>query len=197
MVGSCPPTPTIVGIGIIDDIDKKVSSNFKKGGNSIYLIGNTEREFGGSLYYRILGIDGGIAPKMDPQNLINYSNALLDSMQKGIVKSCHDLSEGGLAVAIAEMTFGSDYGVEVELPVFKDMRADEFLFSESNTRWVVEVNGDKEFESLFNKNKVPFMKIGKIVGNRLMIKQDGVKIVDASVDKLRDKWKNAIWEHMG
>jgi len=197
MVGSCPPTPTIVGIGIIDDIDKKVSSNFKKEGDSIYLIGNTKREFGGSLYYRILGIDGGIAPKMDPEKLINFSKVLLDSMQKGIVKSCHDLSEGGLAVAIAEMAFGSDYGAEIELPIIKDMRADEFIFSESNTRWVVEVKDDKEFESLFTKNKVPFIRIGKISGKNLMIKQNGVKIVDAPVEKLRDKWKNAIWEHMG
>jgi len=197
MVGSCPPTPTIVGIGIIDDIDKKVSSNFKKEQNSIYLIGNTEREFGGSLYYRIIGINGGIAPKMNPENLIHFSNILLDSMQKGIVKSCHDLSEGGLAVAIAEMAFGSDYGTEIELPIIKGMRADEFIFSESNTRWVVEVKDEKEFESLFNKNNVPFIKIGKVSGKKLVIKQNGNIIIDAPIGKLRDKWKNAIWEHMG
>jgi len=197
MIGSCPPTPTIVGIGIIDDVDKKVSSNFKKEENSIYLIGNTEREFGGSLYYRILGIDGGIAPKMNPENLVQFSKILLDSMQKDIVKSCHDLSEGGLAVAIAEMAFGSDYGAEIELPIIKGMRADEFIFSESNTRWIVEVKDNKEFEFVFNKNKVPFIKIGKVSGRKLRIKQNGNTIIDAPVEKLRDKWKNAIWEHMG
>ncbi|KYC51016.1 MAG: phosphoribosylformylglycinamidine synthase II [Candidatus Methanofastidiosum methylothiophilum] len=197
MIGSCPPTPTIVGIGIIDDVDHKISSNLKKKGNSIYLIGNTEREFGGSLYYRIIGVDGGIAPKMNPQNLINYSNSLLDAMKKGIIKSCHDLSEGGLAVAIAEMTFGSEFGVQIELPLLKEMRADEFLFSESNTRWVVEVEDEKSFESIFNKNKVPFIKIGKVSGSNLTIKQNGVTIIDVSIEELREKWKNAIWEHMG
>ena len=109
MTGSCPPTPTIVGIGIIDNVDKKITSNFKKEGNSIYLIGNTNREFGGSLYYRLLGINGGISPKMNPENLMNYSKTLLSCMESGIVVSCHDLSEGGLAVAIAEMSCGSDF----------------------------------------------------------------------------------------
>ncbi len=197
MIGSCPPTPTIVGIGIIEDINKKITSNLKKEGNSLYIIGKTEREFGGSLYYRILGIDGGIAPKMDPQNLLNYSKTLLNSMENGITVSCHDISEGGIAVAVAEMTFGSDYGVELELPNIKTMRPDEFIFSESNSRWVVEVSNDKEFESLLNKNKVPFMKIGKIKGSKFLLKQNGIKIIDITVDKLRDKWKNAIWERMG
>lgn len=197
MIGSCPPTPTILGIGIIDDIDQKITSNFKKEGNSIYLIGKTEREFGGSLYYRVLGIKGGISPKMNPKNLINYSNTLLESMKNGIVKSCHDLSEGGLVIAISEMAFGSDYGAEISLPVFENMRADEFIFSESNTRWIVEIENDKEFEEILIKNKTPFMKIGKISGKKLKIIQSGETLIDIPIENLRDKWKNAIWEHMG
>ncbi len=197
MTGSCPPTPTIVGIGIIDDVDKKITSNFKKEGNSIYLIGNTNREFGGSLYYRLLGINGGISPKMNPENLMNYSKTLLSCMESGIVVSCHDLSEGGLAVAIAEMSFGSDFGASIDLPVLKNMRADEFIFSESNTRWVVEVKNDDRFESILRNANVPFLKLGKVKGNRIEMKQNGVKIIDASVEKLREKWKNVIWEHLG
>ena len=107
------------------------------------------------------------------------------------------MSEGGLAVAVAEMSFGSNYGAEIELPIIKDMRADEFIFSESNTRWVVEVENDKEFESLLNENKVPFMKLGRVAGSKFQIKQNGIKIIDSSVERLREKWKNAIWEHMG
>jgi len=197
MTGSCPPTPTIVGIGIIDDVDKKITSNFKKEGNSIYLIGNTNREFGGSLYYRLLGINGGISPKMNPENLMNYSKTLLSCMESGIIVSCHDLSEGGLAVAIAEMSFGSDFGASIDLPVLKNMRADEFIFSESNTRWVVEVKNDDRFESILRNANVPFLKLGKVKGNRIEMKQNGVKIIDASVEKLREKWKNVIWEHLG
>jgi len=197
MTGSCPPTPTIVGIGIIDNVDKKITSNFKKEGNSIYLIGNTNREFGGSLYYRLLGINGGISPKMNPENLMNYSKTLLSCMESGIIVSCHDLSEGGLAVAIAEMSFGSDFGASIDLPVLKNMRADEFIFSESNTRWVVEVKNDDRFESILRNANVPFLKLGKVKGNRIEMKQNGVKIIDASVEKLREKWKNVIWEHLG
>jgi len=197
MTGSCPPTPTIVGIGIIDDVDKKITSNFKKEGNLIYLIGNTNREFGGSLYYRLLGINGGISPKMNPENLMNYSKTLLSCMESGIIVSCHDLSEGGLAVAIAEMSFGSDFGASIDLPVLKNMRADEFIFSESNTRWVVEVKNDDRFESILRNANVPFLKLGKVKGNRIEMKQNGVKIIDASVEKLREKWKNVIWEHLG
>lgn len=197
MTGSCPPTPTIVGIGIIDNVDKKITSNFKKEGNSIYLIGNTNREFGGSLYYRLLGINGGISPKMNPENLMNYSKTLLSCMESGIVVSCHDLSEGGLAVAIAEMSFGSDFGASIDLPILNNMRADEFIFSESNTRWVVEVKNDDRFESILRNANVPFLKLGKVSGNRIEMKQNGVKIINAPVEKLREKWKNVIWEHLG
>ena len=197
MTGSCPPTPTIVGIGIIDNVDKKITSNFKKEGNSIYLIGNTNREFGGSLYYRLLGINGGISPKMNPENLMNYSKTLLSCMESGIVVSCHDLSEGGLAVAIAEMSFGSDFGASIDLPILNNMRADEFIFSESNTRWVVEVKNDDRFESILRNANVPFLKLGKVSGNRIEMKQSGVKIINAPVEKLREKWKNVIWEHLG
>ncbi len=197
VIGSCPPTPTILCVGIIDDINKKITSNFKKEGNSIYLVGKTEREFGGSLYYRVLGIKDGIAPKMNPKNLVNYSNALLESMKDGIIKSCHDLSEGGLAVAVAEMTFGSDYGAELDLPLIQDMRADEFIFSESNSRWVIEIENDEKFEDFLKKNRIPFMRIGKISGKDLKITQKGETLVDVPIETLRNKWKNAIWNHMG
>lgn len=118
-------------------------------------------------------------------------------MESGIIVSCHDLSEGGLAVAIAEMSFGSDFGASIDLPVLKNMRADEFIFSESNTRWVVEVKNDDRFESILRNANVPFLKLGKVKGNRIEMKQNGVKIIDASVEKLREKWKNVIWEHLG
>ncbi|MEM5824160.1 MAG: phosphoribosylformylglycinamidine synthase subunit PurL [Archaeoglobaceae archaeon] len=131
-----PPTPTLLGIGIVDEI-AFVNDCFFKGG-AVVLVGETKREFGGSLYSKIMGFENYEVPKTSPEKLKNYSKALLEAFKKFKVSACHDVSEGGVAVAIAEMCFGLDIG-------FLANRNFDFvdLFSESNTRWIVEVKEDK------------------------------------------------------
>jgi phosphoribosylformylglycinamidine synthase len=198
---SVPPTPEIMGIGIVPDIRKCVTSDFKSEKNPIYLVGKeTEKEMGGSEYYNIMKIDGGIVPKTDIKTLKNCMKGILSTIDKKYIASCHDVSEGGIGVCLSEMTIGGDIGCEVDLSkIGKDLRYDFKLFSESNTRWIVEVKKERQndFEKLLKENDTPFFKIGETIGDKLVIKDNKNTIIDLKVNVLRDHWRNAIWNIMG
>ena len=198
---SVPPTPEIMGIGIVKDIRKCVTSDFKKEGNFVYLVGkNTEKEMGGSEYYKVMNVDGGIVPRTDIKLLKKCMNGVLSAIEKGLVASCHDISEGGIGVCLSEMAIGGDIGADVDLSkISKDLRPDFKLFSESNTRWIVEVKKEKQnvFEKLLKDSNVPFDKIGETKGKNVVIKDNSATVVDIDVDILRKIWKNAIYDIMG
>ena len=195
-----PPTPEIMGVGIAKDLRKCVTTDFKSEGNPIYLIGKqTEKEMGGSEYYRIMNLEGDSVPKTDIKFLKTAMSDVLNAIEKGFVSACHDVSEGGIGVCLSEMCIGGDVGAVVDITkVAKELRSDFKLFSESNTRWIVEVKKDKkkQFEEVFKKHKTPFVKIGEVKGNNLIIK-DNSKIVDLKVDGLRQCWSKPIWDIMG
>ncbi len=198
---SVPPTPQIMGVGIVPDVRKCVTSNFKKQSNLIYLVGKeTDKEMGGSEYYNVINVDGGVVPKTDINILKNCMKALLMTIDKKLIVSCHDISEGGLGVCISEMCIGGDIGAQINLSnVSKNLRSDFKLFSESNTRWVVEVEKEKRktFEKTLKENKTPFVKIGEIKSDKIVIEDNGKKIIDQKISNLRDIWKNTIWDIMG
>ncbi|MBN1281207.1 MAG: phosphoribosylformylglycinamidine synthase subunit PurL [Candidatus Thermoplasmatota archaeon] len=196
-----PPTPEIFGVGIVEDIRTCVTSDLKTEGNLLYLVGKpTEKELGGSEYYNLMKIEGGIVPRTDPKVLQQCSNGLLACMKKGYVAACHDVSEGGLAVCLAEMAIGGDLGAVVDITgVGAGMRTDLKLFSESNTRWVVEVHNEKQtdFEKVLKKEHVPFVVLGKTTGNHLSVQDNKKTVVDLGVDVLRECWQTPIWKVMG
>jgi len=196
-----PPTPEIFAVGILDDIRTCVTSDFKTDGNPVYLVGKqTEKELGGSEYYSIMKKEGGIVPKTDPEILKHCMNGLLASMRKQYIASCHDLSEGGLGVCLAEMAIGGDMGAVIDVSKMStDLRTDVKIFSESNTRWVVEVKKDKQthFENQLQRDHVRFIALGTIKGKNLVIKDEKKTVVDLKVDVLRDCWRKPIWELMG
>jgi len=198
---SVPPTPEIMGIGIVPDIRKCVTSDFKSEGNPIYLIGKeTDKEMGGSEYYNIMNIDGGSVPKSDVKILKNCMSGILSTIEKETIASCHDISEGGLGVCISEMCIGGNLGCEIDITnIGKDLQSDIKLFSESNTRWIIEVKKDNidKFEKTLKKFKTPFVKIGQISKNRLIIHDNKRIIINQKIDALQDIWKNAIWNFMG
>jgi len=198
---SVPPTPEIMGIGLVKDIRKCVTSDFKKTDNPIYLVGKeTEKEMGGSEYYSIMNTDGGIVPKTDIKLLKNCMEGVLSVIEKEFIASCHDVSEGGIGVCISEMAIGGNIGANIDLSkVNKDLRSDFKLFSESNTRWIIEVKKDKvkEFEKTLDSFKTPYVKIGQTKKANLLIKDDDCKIIDQKINTLLDIWKNAIWTIMG
>jgi phosphoribosylformylglycinamidine synthase len=196
-----PPTPEIFAVGIVDDIRTCITSDFKVEGNLVYLVGKpTEKELGGSEYYHMMKIEGGIVPKTDPENLRHSMKGLLAAMKKQYVAACHDISEGGLGACLAEMAIGGDIGATIDISdVSKELRTDFKVFSESNTRWVVEIKKDAqtEFEKQLKKDHVIFLRLGTIKGDHLIIKDEGKTVVDLHVDVLRECWCRPIWDFMG
>ena len=193
---SIPPTPAILGIGICEDIRECVTVDLKEAGNILYLIGDTKKELGGSEYYKLRGVEGGIVPRTDPKVLKRSMVALLDTMKAGLVASCHDISEGGLAVAVCEMSMGGDSGVYIDIgAVNPELRSDYKLFSESNTRWVVEVPKAEvgRFEALMATHGVCIIEIGTVIKDkRVSISDNGTELVDISIDAVRAAWGNHL-----
>ncbi len=196
-----PPTPEILGIGIASDIRKCITVDFKKENNPLYLVGKkTEKEMGGSEYYKILDVDGGVVPRSDIGLLKNCMNGILSAIEQQLIASCHDVSEGGLAVCLSEMIIGGDLGAAVDVSeIAPDLRTDFKLFSESNTRWVVEVNKEKQqdFEKTLKRENTSFQLIGETKGKKLVIQNGGKTVIDLDIYVLRDQWKNPIWDVMG
>ncbi|MEM6776632.1 MAG: phosphoribosylformylglycinamidine synthase subunit PurL [Planctomycetota bacterium] len=138
-----PPTLLISAMGQIDDIGDAVTMDLKAAGNALYLVGTTRSELGGSHFTLVHQLAGGDVPKVDATTAKRTFDAVHQAMKRRWVRSCHDLSEGGLAVALAEMSIASGLGMDVDMTA-ESMTATEWLFSESNTRFIVEVTPENE-----------------------------------------------------
>lgn len=196
-LGPVTPTLLVTAIGIIPDVRLAVSVDVKEPGDLIYIVGQTFNELGGSEYYRLKGFIGKSVPKVRPALAKKTFRTVTRAIDFGLVKACHDLSEGGLGVAAAEMAFAGGCGLELDLRKVpgKALKRDDFiLFSESNSRFLVEVSekAKKEFEALM-KGKV-CAQIGKVTENpRLRIKGlNGEIVVDASLEDLLASWKRTL-----
>ncbi len=190
-LGPSPPTPVILGVGIVDDLRRCVTSDLKREGNPLFLVGRTANEFGGSEYFRLRKRSGGTVPGTDPLQLRASMDHLLDAMAARTVAACHDLSHGGLAVAAAEMALGGDLGADLDTETMDPARWDIQLFSESNGRWLVEAaRGQEEaFEHLMEG--VPVAFVGKVGGRSLRIK-NGRKRLSVPLPAMRKAWSEAI-----
>jgi len=197
---SIPVTPTllITAIGIIPDIRKTVSADVKSPGNLIYIVGQTYHELGGSEYYRLRGFTGKTVPKVRAAQAKRTINSLVKAVDSGYVKSCHDLSEGGLAVAAAEMAFSGGYGIQLDLrsvPKARDMKRNDYvLFSESNSRFLVEVpeKRGEDFEALMGKNICSV--VGRVDKNKRLSVYglNGEGVFNVSLSRLRNAWKSTF-----
>jgi len=181
------PTILISGIGIIEDVNKAITQSIKSPGNPIYIIGSTYPESGGSLLYRILGMEGGEEPSIHPREAIKLYKRLHRAIRDGIVISCHDCSEGGIAVALAEVCFGTRFGIRVSLdnvPVLGVQDPASILFSESNSRFIVEVDRKKrdEFEEILQG--ISFGKIGEVILERELVIEDLITIPIARLEAI-------------
>ena len=117
-----PCSLLISAMGQIDDASKAITMDFKQSGNAIYLVGSTREELGGSHAAMVLKKSGGHVPKVDPAIAMESYRKLHAAIDRGLVVSCHDLSEGGLAVAIAEMAFAGELGAELDLTQMRNSR---------------------------------------------------------------------------
>ncbi|MBN1807045.1 MAG: phosphoribosylformylglycinamidine synthase subunit PurL [Sedimentisphaerales bacterium] len=192
---SIPSTLLISAISIVDDINKCITMDAKKASNLIFMVGETKNELGGSHYYKINGHLGANVPKLDLKTAPKIAQKISEVVAKGLVVSCHDCSEGGLAVALAEMAFAGGLGIEAglrTLPKSKDCtRADTQLFSESNSRYVVEIEPDKYDAFAKMMLNLPFGQIGKVTQEKkLVIKdEDDKTVIESDIDSLKQAWQ--------
>jgi phosphoribosylformylglycinamidine synthase len=195
---SIPSTLLISAISIVDDVNKCVTMDAKKASNLLFVVGETKNELGGSHYYRVHGQLGAHVPKVNLEAAPKVAARTADAIAKGLVVSCHDCSEGGLAVALAEMAFAGGLGIEADLrglPRSRDCsRVDAQLFSESNSRYVVEVepeNYDAFARLMLN---LPFGQIGKVIENKtLTVKSDGGDtVIELDIDSLKQAWQEPL-----
>ena len=193
-----PPTLLISAMAVTDDVNKVVSMDCKQAGDLIYIVGATYKELGGSHYYATHGYVGNSVPKVYPEKGKTLMNALSGAMKKGLVKACHDLSEGGIGAAAAEMAFAGGLGMTVNLknvPLAESIERDDFiLFSESNTRFLVEVApGDrKDFENALSG--VACAEIGRVMKDKKLEVHDrhGKIVLSAPIAELKEAWQKPL-----
>ncbi|MBN1677229.1 MAG: phosphoribosylformylglycinamidine synthase subunit PurL [Candidatus Thermoplasmatota archaeon] len=193
--GSVLPTPTLLGCGIVRDIRKCVTSDLKREGNTIAFIGSTGPEMGASEYYRLVRKRSLRVPDVDIPALRAGMDVVLKGIERSAIVSCHDVSDGGLAVALAEMCIGGDVGAEIDISRMERLRSDVRLFSESNTRWVVELKKGKE-KLLPKDRKVRSVRLGTVGGTALRISANK-RLIDAEVDKLSAAFNGTLWRLLG
>ncbi len=193
-----PSTLLISAIGIVDDVNTCVTMDVKKAGNLIFVVGLTRNELGGSHFYKIHGCLGANVPKVNAAVATETVARIHRAIQHGLIVSCHDCSEGGLPVALAEMAFAGGLGIEADLrglPCDPDCTTDASrLFSESNSRFVVEVEPDMYDSFARLMLNLPFGQVGTVVDHkRLLIRTtDGKPIVDAELEGLKKAWREPL-----
>ena len=187
------PTPVVGMVGLIQSRRHITTQDFKEEGDLIFLLGETRAELGGSeLQQVITGRIAGRPPAIDLEKEKRLQDAVLEAIRRGWVSSAHDLSEGGLAVALAESCIGGGRGAEID--VRTDLSAIAFLFSESQSRVLLSASPDaaEELEHFLRERGVPFERIGRVTEGRLRVRLNGREVIDAGVGELSDVWEGAI-----
>jgi phosphoribosylformylglycinamidine synthase len=202
-----PPSLLISAMGQVADVSKCVTMDLKRPGNFLYLVGETKNELGGSHFALVNNLGGGQVPTVDPARAKATFAALHRAMDAGLVAACHDLSEGGLAVAIAEMAFAGGHGADINLlhlaPSTMESRLSATpslslvmqLFSESNTRFLCEVSDDHadEFQALFG-SVAPCSLVGVVRDDpRLIISSpDASALINVTIHELKEAWQRPL-----
>ncbi|GIW92345.1 MAG: phosphoribosylformylglycinamidine synthase subunit PurL [Pirellulaceae bacterium] len=206
---SIPGTLLISAIGIVPDVRRCVTIDVKQPGNHIFLVGHTGWEWAGTHFCLVHGLRGGRPPTVEPRRARRIFLAVFRAIRDGLVRACHDLSEGGLAVAAAEMAFAGGWGVELTLPdpacaVAPIAVADPvddpdqwdamWLFAESNSRFLCEVPPGSRDAFLATVQGVPVVELGKVQSHdRLVIRnQAGKVLIDAPLGDLKHSWQSPL-----
>ncbi|MBN2427025.1 MAG: phosphoribosylformylglycinamidine synthase [Deltaproteobacteria bacterium] len=191
---SIPPTVLFSVIGKINDVRRAVSMDVKQAGDLVYLLGRTRPELGGSEYYDLCGFLGRSVPEVDAAYARNLFTLINRAQQEGLIASCHDLSDGGLGVALAESAFAGGLGLEIDLggiTAAEAMRDDLLLFSETPSRFLVTVRPEnhRRFESLFSRTDVS--EIGNVLSNsHFIIKgRNGEALIRSDIHTLKQAWQ--------
>jgi len=194
---SIPGTLLISALSILDDWRKTITAPFKQAENLIYIVGFTKPELGASEYFRAQEIKQGLVPKVNREKAKSIFDKLSQAIGKGLVLSCHDLSEGGLSVCLSEMCIGSDLGANIFLadaPSVEGTLDYEILFSESPSRFVVEVKKDKKDAFEKELKDITFGLIGCVSSDKELkvYGKDSKPIIDLSLKDIYQSWMNTF-----
>ncbi|SDF51874.1 phosphoribosylformylglycinamidine synthase subunit II [Fontibacillus panacisegetis] len=191
--GAIYPTPVVGMVGLVHDTEHITTQGFKTEGDAILLLGDTFAELGGSEFQAIVhGVTEGRPPQLDLNTERKLLDTVLAAIQNGYVHSAHDLSEGGLAVALAESCISGGLGANVQLNT--NLRNDALLFSESQSRILLSASADKakELEDFIASRGVPVQVIGQVQGQNLDIQINGAKALSKTVSGLKQVWEDVI-----
>jgi phosphoribosylformylglycinamidine synthase len=194
---SIPPTLLVTAVGEVEDSNQAITMDAKKAGDAVYLLGTTFDDLGKSHYFDMLGLSGGSVPKLrDPESTIDSYKWLHRAVKSSLVASCHDLSDGGLAVAAAEVAFSGGLGISLNLQkVAADgvTRDDSLLFSESPGRILITVPAENRaaFETIMGG---AVSEIGTVEEDQVLkiTGLDGSEIINAGNTELKDAWQKTL-----
>jgi len=192
---SIHPTPVLGIVGVIDDVRKAVSPGFKGPGDAVVLLGATKDELGGSEYLRLVhGIEAGPPPAIDLDREKRVQDFCLEAIGAGLVRSAHDLSEGGLAVALAECAFHGRDGVGCDVDLGGALRADVLAFAESQSRIVLTCRGSKTNRLLEAAEKAGLdaAVLGRTGGRHIVLRCGGRDIIRVGVAEAFRRWKDSL-----
>jgi phosphoribosylformylglycinamidine synthase len=184
------PTPVIGVVGLIEDASKALSSWFKEERDAAYLLGTTGEDLGGSEYLKLIHARvAGRPPRLDLVAEKKLHALMAEAAAAGTLRSAHDASDGGLAVALAECTFrGEEPGLGASLDLPAGLRDDVVLFSETPSRMVVTTRHEGALQALAARHGVPCVHLGTVGGERLALTSGGRTLVDLPVARLHEAW---------
>ncbi|WP_455477611.1 phosphoribosylformylglycinamidine synthase subunit PurL [Bartonella sp. B41] len=188
-----PPTPTIAGVGILDDWSKMVTIDGMQNSDIIVLVGSCGSHLGQSIYaHNIINIDTGAPPPVDLQIEKKHGKFVRESINRNFIRAAHDLSDGGLAIALAEMVIKAGKGIKVELSNKSPHHAE--LFGEDQGRYLLAIKPDMldSFKEFAQTNKINVMELGKVEGDALDIKD----VLNFSISKLTHTYESWFPEFM-
>jgi len=188
---SVPPTILYSMAAGIDDVRRTVTAEFKQAGDLVYLVGHTYDELGASEFYQLFDELGANVPRVRKEEAKRIFLKMMQANEQRLIVSAHDISDGGLAVALAESAFGGNYGVDVDLP---DTGIGEvaMLYSESPSRFVVSVapENKENFEAIMEDDAFFLGKVSK--NAKMLVRKDEREIIDILLDDLLATWKMGL-----
>jgi phosphoribosylformylglycinamidine synthase II/phosphoribosylformylglycinamidine synthase I len=196
-----PGTLLISAVGVVPDLSKTVTMDFKKAGNAIFVLGETKEELGASHYALEYKLSGGNVPQ-PTKNPLRSFRKLHEAIQHGWIEACHDCSEGGLAVAMAEMSIAGRLGASLQLlntePSKKSLAKDDvsltaILFSETLSRFVLEVKNEHKEKVIKHFEGEWLAEVGSVTGDHRFTLYWGVdEMIDTTVERLETSWRGEI-----
>ncbi|MBN2710654.1 MAG: phosphoribosylformylglycinamidine synthase [Calditrichaceae bacterium] len=188
---SVPPTILYSMVAQIPDVRKTLTAEFKKPGDKIYLVGKTYDELGASEFYKLFNELGANVPVVRKEDGLRIYRKMIKANEQNLLLSAHDLSDGGLAVALAESAFGGNLGAEIHLAA-NGLKDYAVLYSESHSRFIVTIaeENNEAFGRLFGDDA---QVIGTVSDSgKLVVHIDNKKLIDIEVEKLLSAWRSGL-----